>query len=144
MSRVFRSRPDIWHGRGHKDAEGRRLCCRCGHPVGPRRRDWCGDECVARYLIGRGDQNAARRWLWKAANPLTAKRLDAAIPCALCGVRCGTEHAPHVMWEADHRIPLCEGGDATPENLRALCVPCHRAETKALRRRLADARRARA
>jgi 5-methylcytosine-specific restriction endonuclease McrA len=44
--------------------------------------------------------------------------------CALCGVT--------GEWEADHIIPLAEG--------RTLCVPCHKAETRALAGRLAQRR----
>ncbi len=40
-------------------------------------------------------------------------------------------------WEADHTHPLSEGGADTLENLRTLCLPCHRQETKRLRKRLA-------
>ena len=48
---------------------------------------------------------------------------------------------PSGQWEADHTIPIVEGGDLTPENLRTLCVGCHRGETAKLRRRMADRRR---
>jgi 5-methylcytosine-specific restriction endonuclease McrA len=45
------------------------------------------------------------------------------------------------QWEADHVIPLAEGGEHVAGNLRTLCRPCHVAETRALRKRLALARR---
>jgi hypothetical protein len=44
-------------------------------------------------------------------------------------------------WEADHEIPIEDGGEHTLANLRCRCVPCHRAKTareaaaRALRRR---------
>lgn len=45
-------------------------------------------------------------------------------------------------WEADHIVPVAEGGgQCGPENYRTLCVRCHLSETRALRRRLAEARR---
>jgi hypothetical protein len=44
-------------------------------------------------------------------------------------------------WEADHTVPLVEGGTNTLENLRTLCVRCHSRETKALAARRAQARR---
>ncbi len=40
-------------------------------------------------------------------------------------------------WEMDHKVPLVEGGLNEMENLRTLCVPCHKKETAALRQRLA-------
>lgn len=46
-----------------------------------------------------------------------------------------------VLWHADHIIPLAEGGTNAMANIRTLCVPCHKAETAALARRLAEARR---
>ena len=46
-------------------------------------------------------------------------------------------------WEADHIQALAEGGADSLENMRTLCIPCHRAETGQLKRRLAKAERRR-
>lgn len=35
----------------------------------------------------------------------------------------------HPGWEADHEVPLEDGGEHSLENLRCRCVPCHRAKT---------------
>ena len=44
-------------------------------------------------------------------------------------------------WDCDHILPVVEGGGACGlEGLRTLCIPCHQAETAALRARLAGAR----
>jgi 5-methylcytosine-specific restriction enzyme A len=44
-------------------------------------------------------------------------------------------------WDADHIIPVIEGGgECDLSNLRTLCIPCHRKETRELRRRLKEAR----
>lgn len=41
------------------------------------------------------------------------------------------------LWEADHIVPVVEGGgQCGPENMRTLCLECHRDETAKLRRRL--------
>ena len=32
-------------------------------------------------------------------------------------------------WEADHEVPLEDGGEQTIANLRCRCVPCHNAKT---------------
>jgi 5-methylcytosine-specific restriction endonuclease McrA len=40
-------------------------------------------------------------------------------------------------WEADHIVPVVEGGDSNLENIRTLCVLCHRAATAELRQRRA-------
>lgn len=41
------------------------------------------------------------------------------------------------LWEADHIVPIAEGGSDDLENLRTLCLKCHRVESIALRARLA-------
>ncbi len=46
-------------------------------------------------------------------------------------------------WHADHVLPLSEGGADTLNNLRTLCIPCHRQETSRLRKRLAKFERLR-
>jgi 5-methylcytosine-specific restriction enzyme A len=38
-------------------------------------------------------------------------------------------------WEADHILPVVEGGDSNLENIRTLCIPCHRRVTQELRAR---------
>lgn len=38
-------------------------------------------------------------------------------------------------WEADHIVPVVEGGDSNLENIRTLCIPCHKAVTSELRKR---------
>jgi len=38
-------------------------------------------------------------------------------------------------WEADHIRPVVEGGDSDLENMRTLCIPCHRGVTAELRLR---------
>lgn len=43
--------------------------------------------------------------------------------------------APH-FWEADHIVPVVEGGGGCGlDNLRTLCIPCHRLYTAALAKR---------
>jgi 5-methylcytosine-specific restriction endonuclease McrA len=49
---------------------------------------------------------------------------------------------PRSLWEADHIMPVVEGGGGCGlDNIRTLCVPCHRRETAALAARRAAARR---
>jgi len=45
------------------------------------------------------------------------------------------------QWEADHIVPLAEGGDSSLENYRTLCIECHKSATRMLRRRISKARR---
>lgn len=47
------------------------------------------------------------------------------------------------LWEADHIIPVIEGGGGcTPDGYRTLCLKCHRDETAKLAARRATKRRA--
>lgn len=51
----------------------------------------------------------------------------------------------HHFWQADHELPVVEGGGQCGlENLRTLCVPCHKVETAALRQRMKRAKDLRA
>jgi 5-methylcytosine-specific restriction protein A len=44
-------------------------------------------------------------------------------------------------WDADHIVPVIEGGgECGIDNFRTLCIPCHKAETAALRKRMARRR----
>jgi 5-methylcytosine-specific restriction endonuclease McrA len=46
------------------------------------------------------------------------------------------------LWEADHIVPVCEGGgECGLDNYQTLCVPCHREETRKLARKRADERK---
>ena len=95
--------------------------------------------------------------------PMNARKHVATLPptCAHCGldvVRMGDrvarvlpyataevlrvlrEHGydPHLcLWQADHVVPLAEGGKDVPENLQRLCQPCHKAKTTNQARRRA-------
>jgi 5-methylcytosine-specific restriction endonuclease McrA len=41
------------------------------------------------------------------------------------------------LWDADHILPVAEGGgECDLENLRTLCLMCHREATAELRRRM--------
>ncbi len=40
------------------------------------------------------------------------------------------------LWDVDHVVPLVEGGTNQLDNMRTLCVWCHKEETKSLSKRL--------
>jgi 5-methylcytosine-specific restriction endonuclease McrA len=91
-----------------------------------------GDECEV------GDRNCLREFqrarVWKARD-LVEIRGD---PCC---VDCGDIEA---VWEADHEVPLADGGAHCPTNIVRRCRRCHRAKTirenreRARRRRVGD------
>ncbi|HEY3703518.1 MAG TPA: HNH endonuclease [Terracidiphilus sp.] len=44
------------------------------------------------------------------------------------------------LWDADHILPVAEGGgECDLDNIRTLCLRCHRAATVALRARMRKA-----
>ncbi len=44
-------------------------------------------------------------------------------------------------WDADHIVPVIDGGgECGLDNYRTLCIPCHKRETAALRKRMAQRR----
>lgn len=52
-----------------------------------------------------------------------------------------TSACTFVTWEADHIIPIAEGGIHHEDNIQTLCVTCHKKDTKDLAGRLAHKRR---
>ena len=70
-----------------------------------------------------------------------------ASPFANCSLamrqRMVNEPSPGLFWQADHIVPVVEGGgQCSLFNYRTLCTPCHAAETSALRDRLRRAQMA--
>lgn len=123
-------------------------CRGCGGIVIKPRRSFCSDACGEAVSIANDPAYARRR---------VAAR-DSGI-CAICKLDCGEldnvfdlekkreriialgrvppKHLRVTLWEMDHVIPVAEGGGACGlDNLRTLCVWCHKDETRALFKRL--------
>lgn len=120
----------------------RRTCVWCDGVLSGRRTRWCSDKCVQAYMVT--SPNGIRR---------AAYERDRGV-CALCGLdttalstaersamgdKWGRYGGP---WDADHIVPLCEGGTNFLDNIRTLCRPCHKAQTKALAARRAATKKA--
>lgn len=110
-----------------------------------RRRYHYGDEHEV------GTTNCLTAWTnsttWDTRHAVRVRERAAhgLVACVDCGIVCegrdemdGTDATP---WEADHEVPLEDGGPHTLDNLRCRCVPCHRAKTRAENRARADKRR---
>jgi 5-methylcytosine-specific restriction endonuclease McrA len=115
-----------------------------------RRRTFCSDFCVHQWRLrsdlgylrdqvfarDRGicalcatDTVAAYNALKRSRRAARAQALD------LWGLRSVT--ARRSLWDADHILPVAEGGGQCDlDNLRTLCLPCHREVTAELRLRL--------
>lgn len=60
----------------------------------------------------------------------------------VAGVKCPHWSSTYHLWEADHIVPVVEGGGGCElDNYRTLCLECHRVETRALAQRRAQKRR---
>ena len=130
-----------------KDENGKPLCRWCKGPVAPPRRSWCSDECVKEYLL-RSSGDSLRRAVFGR---------DKGI-CACCGADTEKIHRvlyharvshgdvydvwpiframgfnwlhTKTLWEADHIVEVCNGGETSLGNMQTLCVPCHKTKTK--------------
>ena len=125
----------------------KRLCRGCHKPVPSNRQSWCSDECYQK---------------WEPRNVKAAVRSRDKGVCQRCGVDTRAavrewykrepdryeDFPSHRNWcrerptvEYDHIIPFCEGGLTVLENIRTLCVPCHRIVTAEFHKRRAKARK---
>lgn len=134
-----------------KGPDGRNLCRWCNLEVPKGRRTFCSPYCVEQWRLRTSPGYLRER---------TFER-DRGV-CALCGI--DTEAALHKLkrsrgrnrqallaiwglkrlwrrslWDADHVVPVAEGGgECDLDNIRTLCLNCHREATAALRARLGN------
>jgi 5-methylcytosine-specific restriction endonuclease McrA len=118
---------------------GRRLCRRCNTEVPANRQTFCSKECVHLWRI-LTDPNYVRIQLVNRDHGICAKcgkDAVADLPVRLQGKARGSGH----LWQADHIIPVAEGGgECGLENYRTLCTACHKSETAALLKRISRRR----
>jgi 5-methylcytosine-specific restriction protein A len=145
-----RTMPGGWADRGDlaKGANGRSLCRWCNLEVPKGRLTFCSDWCVDEWRL-RTDPGYVRQKVLARDHGI----------CAACGVDCpaawrhlkrlrGLARAKMLadwglrpgsrktLWDADHIVPVVEGGgECDLENIRTLCLKCHRGATAELQRR---------
>jgi 5-methylcytosine-specific restriction endonuclease McrA len=122
-----------------------RVCRRCGAEVPKGRFTFCSDACVHAWKL-RTDPAYLREKVFER---------DKGV-CALCGTDTEAlrKHKRKLdygsrrvferkwgkrrsLWDADHVVPVAEGGgECDLENMRTLCLECHRKVTADLRARL--------
>lgn len=121
----------------------KRLCRGCHQPVPSNRQTWCSKECYQKFeprnvrsAVDERDKRvcqlchrdiSAEEKDWLAGQP--DRNNDWLKWCAWRRLKPVVEY--------DHIVPFCEGGKTILENMRTLCVPCHRNVTKELRSRRA-------
>ena len=141
---------DQW-GKPDRDEAGAPICRWCRGPVQPPRRTFCGDSCVHEWKI--------RSSPWYVRRQI--KKRDKGI-CQLCGFNVIKAHREWTRskppagdraarkawrlarprWEADHRIPVADGGgECGLDNYRLLCRACHLSVTLAWRAQRPSSRR---
>jgi len=142
--------PGGWADRENlpKGDNGRHLCRWCNLEVPKGRLTFCSDWCVEEWRL-RTDPGYLRHKVLER---------DKGI-CAACGTDCEAawidlkrlrgaarlrallewgikSRARKSLWDADHIVPVVEGGgECDLENIRTLCLKCHRAATAELRKR---------
>ncbi len=144
-----------WAERGSlpKGQNGRNLCRWCNLEVPKGRQTFCSNWCVEEWRL-RTDPGYLRERVLERDHGVCAqcavdclaawrhlKRLHGAArlkALAQWGLPPGAKLRKS-LWDADHIIPVVEGGgECDLENIRTLCLRCHRQVTAALRaRRLA-------
>ena len=131
-----------------KGENGRNLCRWCSLEVPKGRVTFCSEWCVTEWRL-RSDPGFLREKVLERDRGL----------CAQCGVDCLAawkqlkrsrgaarlkaltewglrpgRRSRKSLWDADHILPVSEGGgECDLENVRTLCLKCHRAVTAALR-----------
>jgi 5-methylcytosine-specific restriction protein A len=115
-----------------------------------RRRTFCSDYCVHQHRL-RTDPGYLRDQVFARDHGICAlcKADTVSIFAALKKARGNNRaaglslygmahvHSRRSLWDADHIRPVAEGGGQCDlDNLRTLCLPCHREATADLRRRL--------
>jgi 5-methylcytosine-specific restriction endonuclease McrA len=115
-----------------KGPNGRNLCRRCSTEVPKGKQTFCSPLCIHEWKV-RTQPAYARSKVWERDKGR----------CALCPAVCAKTayEKTDAAWEMDHIIPVAEGGGSCGlDGLRTLCRSCHRTETAALRKRLAQKR----
>lgn len=101
-------------------------CRGCGAPVPKGRLTWCSAACFAMF-----DWPSIRQKVWNRDGG----------KCQSCGTPLKSPHRYCAKWECDHILPVADGGTNALDNLRALCVACHKRVTAAFAAERAKKRR---
>jgi 5-methylcytosine-specific restriction enzyme A len=132
---------------------GRSLCRWCNLEVPPRRRTFCSDWCVREWKM-RSDPGYLREQVFQCDQGICAIcRADTRAAYFDLKRSRGTKRERLLarwglkrinrksLWDADHIVPVAEGGgECDLDNLRTLCLACHRQQTLQLLRRLSARR----
>lgn len=122
----------------------RPLCRWCGKDVPPPKQTFCGPACVHEYKL-RSDPHYLRAAVYQRDKGVCAKcGLDTAkLEQQLWALKTSEERDElrrrmgmplhrTTFWDADHIVPVSEGGGLCDlSNMATLCCPCHFAKKAA-------------
>jgi 5-methylcytosine-specific restriction endonuclease McrA len=128
---------------------GRPLCRWCGTAVPKGRRTFCSETCVHDWKL-RTNPGYLREKVFERDKGVCAqcgadttvlrkdmRKLDFAARRKFLKDWGLSEGSRKSMWDADHIMPVAEGGGQCDlSNMRTLCLRCHKEATLALRRRM--------
>jgi len=134
---------DDW-GKPDRNQAGQPVCRWCRTVVRPPRRTFCGDACVHEWKL-RSNPRYVRKQVWKRDGGVcrvcgfdvrqAERQWKRARPDASDRAARRRWRAVRPRWEADHIIPVADGGgECGLENYRLLCRTCHAAVTSQWRR----------
>jgi 5-methylcytosine-specific restriction endonuclease McrA len=132
---------------------GRGLCRWCSLEVPPRRFTFCSDFCVHEWklrsqpgylreqVLERDRGVCAHCGLHTIEEQRKLKRARGAARRALMRHWGFNTRIRKSLWDADHILPVAEGGgECDLDNIRTLCLRCHRLVTMQLRERIRRAK----
>jgi 5-methylcytosine-specific restriction protein A len=134
-----------------KGPNGLPLCRWCDLEIlAKRRRTFCSDYCVHQWRLRTDPGYLRDRVFARDSGHCAVCRIDtvatyAALkrsrgPARIAGLSLygmKTITSRRSLWDADHILPVAEGGGQCDlDNLRTLCLLCHREATRDLRARL--------
>ena len=137
-----------------KDENGFTKCRWCSSPVKPPKRTMCSKECVHEILI-RSNNRYIRDCLYKRDKGICAICSIDTKKIAKEALKLENDERKEYLkeyritmkrkiwirkhggglWDADHIIPVVNGGgQCGMDNLRTLCIKCHKEETKKIKK----------
>ena len=134
-------------------------CCRwCGKGVKPPKRTMCSPECVHELRLRMGGRYLRDCVYSRDKGVCSICMIDTKKTATSILSKSGDDKLNHMkefsispkrkiwikkhgggLWDADHIVPVKEGGGLCGlDNLRTLCIKCHKNETKILAQKKKD------
>jgi 5-methylcytosine-specific restriction enzyme A len=132
-----------------KGPHGRGMCRWCSLEVPPGRFTFCSEYCVHEWKLRTQPGYLREQVLLRDRGICASCGVDTIAAARRLRYSCGAKRLALMrywgmgtrprksLWDADHIIPVAEGGgECDLENIRTLCLRCHRIVTAELRERI--------